>query len=210
MANVWWNLFGRPASSVRSKRPAFRRPSLNFCFELTWLIFQEDFIIFSRLQAFYVHVLCLFFKFYMVNIIAIQGDVTYASVRCLLRSVTDHLRSKWTSGPVRNAELQRTHLQIIVQPSRIMQLNIATELLMYVCLLQKYLQPLKSSENAGLVDSAVVDAMFYQVTCYNWLSWAAHSLNFWAHSSCQENPLHDVNYVHYGLWSHSNVSQLWW
>jgi hypothetical protein len=33
-----------------------------------------------------------------------------------------------------------------------------------VCLLQKYLQPLKSPENAGLVDAAVVDAMFYQVT----------------------------------------------
>jgi hypothetical protein len=31
--------------------------------------------------------------------------------------------------------------------------------------LQKYLQPLKSPENAGLVDAAAVDAIFYQVIC---------------------------------------------
>lgn len=30
-------------------------------------------------------------------------------------------------------------------------------------LLQKYLQPLKGSENAGLVDAALVDEIFYQV-----------------------------------------------
>jgi hypothetical protein len=37
---------------------------------------------------------------------------------------------------------------------------------MYIALFvfQKYLQPLKSPENAGLVDAAVVDAIFYQVT----------------------------------------------
>jgi len=28
---------------------------------------------------------------------------------------------------------------------------------------QKYLQPLKSPENAGLVDAATVDEIFYQV-----------------------------------------------
>jgi len=39
-----------------------------------------------------------------------------------------------------------------------------------VCL-QKYLQPLKSPENAGLVDAAAVDAMFYQVVKYNWHNW---------------------------------------
>jgi hypothetical protein len=39
-----------------------------------------------------------------------------------------------------------------------------------VCL-QKYLQPLKSPENAGLVDAAAVDAMFYQVVWYNWHNW---------------------------------------
>jgi len=37
--------------------------------------------------------------------------------------------------------------------------------------LQKYLQPLKSPENAGLVDAAAVDAMFYQVVQYNWHNW---------------------------------------
>lgn len=33
-----------------------------------------------------------------------------------------------------------------------------------LCLLQKYLQPLKSPENAGLVDADLVDEIFYQVS----------------------------------------------
>lgn len=33
----------------------------------------------------------------------------------------------------------------------------------FLFLFQKYLQPLKSPENAGLVDAALVDEIFYQV-----------------------------------------------
>jgi hypothetical protein len=72
------DVLGRLATSFRSKRSAFCRPSLHFCFELTWLIVQENFIIFKSLQIFFVHI------YVFIWWILLRYNVMYASVRCLL------------------------------------------------------------------------------------------------------------------------------